>query len=262
MKSELRTLLARVAFRVEEREDKKPKIVGHAAVFDQLSVPLWGFREKIAPGAFSKTIREADVHALFNHDRNLVLGRNKADTLRLQEDNVGLAIEIDPPDTQVARDLMISMDRGDIDKMSFAFYPIRTTWEVVNEDSDEEELIATRTEVKLEDVSVVTKPAYEGTDASVVRGLTGFDYPALARAAAKAQNGLRLRKSEQEMLHDYRTALKQLEVAPGQMAHPVASEETPLPEERQAPGEDAAPPAFVDSGAPLRRLRLLAAQFA
>src|SRR4051812_40047201 len=91
-----------------------PKISGHAAMFEVMSEDLGGFREKIAAGAFTKTLQGADVRALFNHDANIVLGRNKAGTLRMKEDLTGLAIEIDPPDTQQARDLMVSMARGDI----------------------------------------------------------------------------------------------------------------------------------------------------
>ena len=59
----------------------------------------------IAPGAFRKTIQESDVRALFNHDPNFVLGRNKAGTLRLYEDGDGLGYEVDLPDTQAARDV-------------------------------------------------------------------------------------------------------------------------------------------------------------
>lgn len=151
------------AFAVKElrvaRDNGSAKIVGYAAVFDVLSEELWGFREKIAPGAFSKTIREADVRALWNHDSNYVLGRTKSGTLSLMEDEIGLAIEVEPPDAQWARDLMVSIDRSDVDQMSFGFYTIRDKWEM----DDDEELIRTLQEVELFDVSPVTYPAYPQT---------------------------------------------------------------------------------------------------
>lgn len=151
-------------FRVEKREDKPPKIIGHAAVFDNLSEEIFGFREKIAPGAFKKTLKDDDVRALFNHDPNIVLGRNGSGTLTLSEDNKGLAVEIDPPDTQQARDLMVSIERGDISQMSFAFRAMEEEWKF-NEGKDPD--IRTLKEVKLFDVSPVTFPAYTETDVGV-----------------------------------------------------------------------------------------------
>lgn len=149
-------------FRVDQGNDMPPKISGHAAVFDQLSEDLGGFRERIAAGAFAKTLQSADVRALFNHDPNFVLGRNKSGTLRLKEDITGLAIEIDPPDTQLAKDLMISMKRGDISQMSFGFRTNLDKWQKIDG-----EWTRTLLEVELFDVSPVTYPAYTQTDVAV-----------------------------------------------------------------------------------------------
>ncbi|MES2126661.1 MAG: HK97 family phage prohead protease [Pseudomonadota bacterium] len=139
-----------------------PKISGHAAMFEALSEDLGGFREKIAAGAFTKTLASADIRALFNHDPNIVLGRNAAGTLRLKEDINGLAIEIDPPDTQQARDLMVSMQRGDITQMSFGFYTVNDKWAKIDGG-----WVRTLLEVELFDVSPVTYPAYTQTDVAV-----------------------------------------------------------------------------------------------
>lgn len=149
--------------RINFRSDDDPSsrtIVGHAAVFDQLSEDLGGFREKIAPGTFAETIKTDDVRALFNHSPDWVLGRKKAGTLRLAEDKIGLKIEIDPPDTGFARDLAESISRGDIDQMSFGFRTISDEWE----QEDEQIPIRTLTKVQLLDVSPVTFPAYPDTD--------------------------------------------------------------------------------------------------
>lgn len=150
--------------RVEKREDGSAKIVGHAAVFNQLSEDLGGFREQIAPGAFADALAD-DVRALFNHNPDYVLGRNLSKTLRMVEDSRGLAIEIDPPDTQVARDLMVSMARGDITQMSFGF-SVRPNGQNWAKD-DEGRVIRTLTKVRLFDVSPVTYPAYPQTDVAV-----------------------------------------------------------------------------------------------
>ncbi len=159
-------------FEVRADGDDEGRIKGHAAVFNKLSVDLGGFREQIAPGAFKKTLREADVVALFNHDTNYVLGRKRSKTLGLEEDDEGLAVDIKVPDTTWANDLTVSMKRGDIDQMSFAFQTVKDRWEQ-NADG---QLIRTLLEVKLFDVSVVTFPAYPQTSAQA-RGeaIAGFD---------------------------------------------------------------------------------------
>ena len=134
-------------------------LVGHAAVFDTLSVPLWGFREKIDPGAFAKAITRDDVRALVEHDPARIIGRNKAKTLRLAEDEVGLKVEIDVPDTQVGRDLQVSVARGDLTQMSFSFSVVSESWKTKDKVD-----IRTLEELELFDVSVVAFPAYEDTD--------------------------------------------------------------------------------------------------
>jgi hypothetical protein len=73
-----------VEFRAAEGDDGTPVLEGYAAVFNRWSVDLGGFRERIAPGAFTKTVREADVVALWNHDDGHLLGRIASGTLTLQ----------------------------------------------------------------------------------------------------------------------------------------------------------------------------------
>jgi uncharacterized protein len=145
-------------------------IVGYAALFNEETVigSYYGFREVIAPGAFADAITNDDVRALFNHDVNIVLGRNVSKTLRLEEDETGLRYEIDLPDTAAARDVKTLIERGDVSGSSFAFR--------VEADEDDEwdytpvkdGLLPLRTirKVSLFDVSPVTYPAYEGTTVS------------------------------------------------------------------------------------------------
>ncbi len=149
--------------RITDEGDDGPRITGYAAVFNETADLYW-FKERIEPGAFAQTLADgADVRALWNHDSNYVLGRTTSDTLRLREDPRGLAIEIDPPDTQWARDALVTMRRGDVDQMSFGFETVRDDWEYDKEGD------ATRTlvEVRLFDVSPVTFPAYPQTSAQV-----------------------------------------------------------------------------------------------
>lgn len=131
---------------------------GYAAKFNTLSVPMFGFREQIAPGAFDGVLAD-DVRALFNHDPNFVLGRTLSGTCRISVDDTGLQYEIDLPDTNCARDLREAITRGDVSQSSFAFSvaPNGDTWDE-NEDG-----VIVRTITKfgrLYDVSPVTYPAY------------------------------------------------------------------------------------------------------
>jgi HK97 family phage prohead protease len=150
-----------------------PKIVGYAAVFYRAGDPgteyeLWpGCVERIMPGAFDKAVAGDDVRGLVNHDAALVLGRNgPAGTLRLFVDSRGLGYEIDPPDTTYARDLIQSLQRGDINGSSFAFLPRETTYRDIRGENGAPDLfIMERTDVKLFDVGPVTYPAYDGTEA-------------------------------------------------------------------------------------------------
>jgi HK97 family phage prohead protease len=96
--------------------------VGYAAVFNSPSEPL-PFIERIAPGAFAKSLRarKQDIKLYVNHNSDMVLASRRSGSLRLSEDSIGLRVEADLPDTSYARDLKDLMQRGIVDKMSFGF---------------------------------------------------------------------------------------------------------------------------------------------
>lgn len=139
------------------------KIVGYAAVYNQLSDDLGGFKEKIKRGFFAPVINN-DVRALFNHDNNYVLGRTKNETLKLEEDNKGLKIEIIPPDTTYSRDLINLIQRGDVDQMSFQFVVGEDSWDNTDLNNIVRTLVSC---ASLLDVSPVTFPAYPQTKAGI-----------------------------------------------------------------------------------------------
>ncbi|NKW09827.1 HK97 family phage prohead protease [Ochrobactrum tritici] len=148
---------------VERRADgDKFTLVGYAAVFGEVADIGGYFGEVIARGAFTETLKTADVRAYFDHDSGRILGRSSAGTLRLREDDKGLAVEIDLPDTSDGRDVRTLVERGDVSGMSFSFSAVKQTW-------DEATDPPTRTiqELKLYEVSVVSDPAYEGTSVAL-----------------------------------------------------------------------------------------------
>lgn len=144
-------------------DDGKKKIVGYPVVFNSLSREMWGFKERVMPGAFKRTLAEgADVRALINHNASLILGRNKAGTLTLKEDDHGLHSIIDPPDTTAAKDIIESISRGDVDGMSFSFRSVDERWLKEGGINIREILDA-----DLFDVAIVTYPAYPATEVMI-----------------------------------------------------------------------------------------------
>jgi HK97 family phage prohead protease len=135
---------------------------GYAALFNAFTDIGCGgtiyWREKIAPGAFSKSLAEGDVVALHSHNTGRIVGRKKAGTLTLREDAKGLAFENPLPDTSDGRDLSVSIERGDIAGMSFGFCTTRQEW-------DETVDPPTRTilEAELVEITYTAFPAYPDT---------------------------------------------------------------------------------------------------
>lgn len=171
MKHEHRFLdSAMAAIGCETRAEGGSMIVGYAAVFydgtpaTEYRTP-W-FRERIAAGAFDEALKQDDVRALFNHNSDLLLGRMASDTLRLTADKRGLRYEIDAPDTQVGRDVLVSIKRKDITGSSFGFSVIDEDLQR-EKDGDDTVLVRVIKNVELYDVSPVTFPAYDATEAEV-----------------------------------------------------------------------------------------------
>ena len=166
---------------VERRDDdNEVGFTGHAAVFGKrtwIGPKKWGFWERVGNGAFKQTLSDgADVRFLVNHDPNLLMARTKSETLRLSEDGTGLLSEADMDRRQsYTNDVVIALERGDISQMSFAFEVVKDSWEELDDGNE----LRTLEEVRLWDVSVVTYPAYEDTDA----GLRGAAFDVLCRSA-------------------------------------------------------------------------------
>jgi len=168
-----RRYAGKIELRAAAREDSVGVLTGYAAVFNRDSVDLGGFVERVAPGAFTQSISGGDVCALWSHENESILGRMSAGTLRLREDDVGLAFEIDLPDTSCGRDASVSIRRGDVCGMSFGFCAEEETWTF-----DVEPAIRTLQRVSLVEISPVAFPAY--VDSTVA--LRSLD---AARAAVK-----------------------------------------------------------------------------
>lgn len=148
--------------RAAKREDGGVGIVGTAAVVDSLSEEIFGFREKIAVGAFEKALKQSDVRGLFNHDPNMILGRVKSGTMTVRADDRGLHYEIETLPGSRA-DVAEAIQRGDVDGNSFSFTVEKDEWEY----KEDGKAIRTITQFgELFDVGPVTYPAYPATTVS------------------------------------------------------------------------------------------------
>jgi hypothetical protein len=189
---------------LEMREEGSTRTFsGYAAVFNSDSEWL-GFTEQIRPGAFQRTLQARNQVKMFvNHDDTMVLASTRAGTLRLNEDNRGLRVEADMPETTYARDLAVLMQRGDVDSMSFGFHVPRggDEW---SDDGQRRYL----NEIALREVSVVTGfPAYEATSATIrkaqlLAARTQTDADALADALTALEAGTELNDDQAQLLVD------------------------------------------------------------
>ena len=158
----------RITHRAEVRmSEDGNRLEGYAAVFDSESRDM-GFTETIAPGAFTRTLRDGDeVVALVEHEPHAtsILGRRSADTLTLDQDDTGLHVSLELPDTSTGRDIRELVKRGDITDMSFAFLPYEggEEWSTDGDGKRSRRL----TEVQLYDVSVVATGAYASTTVDI-----------------------------------------------------------------------------------------------
>jgi HK97 family phage prohead protease len=173
--------------RAETDEAGNTVLTGYAAVFGELSEDLGGFKEIIHRNAFDNVLND-DVVFLLNHDNNIVFGRSSSGTLKLSVDERGLKTEVKMPNTGPANDAVELMKRGDLSKMSFGFFIESDKWK-----ESERGFIREVTEVKrLTDVSLVTRPAYPQTSASI-RSLEEFKYECRDNVQAR-KNKLRILK--------------------------------------------------------------------
>ena len=91
------------------QSEKGKTLQGYAAVFGVYSEDMGGWREKIDPSAFTRTLKaNPDVMALYSHDVSLILGRTMSGTLELSVDDVGLRFSCLLPNTTDLRTIWSS----------------------------------------------------------------------------------------------------------------------------------------------------------
>lgn len=154
----------RAASKVDVLDDHR--LFGYAIVFHALSQDLGGFKERILPEAVDRTLRTGrNVDALLDHRRETtaILGSTDSGLLRMRKDRHGLAVEITPPDTSAARDLLTVVKAGLVKGMSFAFRVMPGGDEWADEHG---QIVRDVMDMEFSEVSVVVNPAYLQTEIS------------------------------------------------------------------------------------------------
>jgi HK97 family phage prohead protease len=158
-------------------------VSGYASVVEE-PYEMWDFlgsyAEVVRTGAFTKTLSETpQVQLLLNHG-GLAMAYTKAGTLRLSEDSTGLHMEADVTAARSdVQDMLLALEDGSVDEMSFAFRVTRQMW---SPDYDQRDIL----EVDLHrgDVSVVNFGANPAT--SVQPALRAADFDKLGDDDARA----------------------------------------------------------------------------
>lgn len=145
------------------REDANPDVMaikGYVVKFNERSSLLYDeWYERVAKGAFAKSLQQNTIKALWNHNSDIVLGSTKSNTLKLIEDDVGLRFDLELPNSSQAKDIYESIKRGDVDGVSFGFY-IRENgdkWEYLKEEDVYERTLL---DIDLIEISPTPFPAY------------------------------------------------------------------------------------------------------
>ncbi|MCE9880641.1 HK97 family phage prohead protease [Hafnia paralvei] len=156
-------------------QDKK--LTGYVVKWNSRSQVLWDeFVEQFSPNAFQNSLAGgADVRALYEHDYTALLGRTTSGTLTLAEDATGLRFELTPPDTQLGRDVLTLVDRGDITGMSFGFRALKDQW-----DSTQTPYVRTVMDAELREITVTSIPAYPESGVEVAKRSLFIQHPELS----------------------------------------------------------------------------------
>lgn len=135
------------------------QLTGYAIVWNVLSSDRGGFKVKILPGAVTYT---NPVLALYDHDYAEVLGNTNNGTLRFAEDEYGLKVAIDLPDTTCGRDVNVLVRDRYVTGMSFGTFPID-----VEEIEENGQTVRVYHECLVDEVTITAIPAFNETTIDV-----------------------------------------------------------------------------------------------
>lgn len=160
-----------IDFKLEDSSDDELTVSGYVNEVGKLSHLLSSgrksFRERIMPGAFSKSLSvNSEVHFLAEHDSKKILASTRNSSLELKEDEKGLFMKATISPTTYGKDYHTLIKDGILRNMSFGFGVLKDKWTKLTDGTYTRDI----TDLILYEVSVVTNPAYPQSTISA-RGL-------------------------------------------------------------------------------------------
>jgi len=193
--------------KVRSIENEAVFIDGYGAIFNQRSRLIFEdgklFYEIIKDGAFDEVLRKEDlnVKAVVNHDETKLLGRTKSGTLALEVDEIGLKYSIRMGNTQLHKDILEMVERGDLSESSFK-YRIKKGDSTFQRDENGDLLHIVSKVSGLYDVSLVNDGAFANTDVNIRSLIDDFEQEEATERLLKV-------KEENQMKREYLKILRE-----------------------------------------------------
>ena len=176
MEIERRCLTAEEApeceLQIETRASGREAIRGLAIPYNRLSLDLGGFRERILPGSFDKVLNRqrgrGEILSYYNHNSDMLLGRESAGTLEIIADDRGISYVVEPPDTSAGRDVLALVRSRNLRGSSFAFTVSQKGGERFTNDENGKAVREIVEASGLYEVGPVNVPAYGSATSAVV----------------------------------------------------------------------------------------------
>lgn len=157
---------------LETRSSGREAIRGLAIPYNRLSLDLGGFRERILPGAFDKIINRqrgrGEILSYYNHNSDMLLGRESAGTLEIIADERGISYVVEPPDTTAGRDVLALVRSRNLRGSSFAFTVSQKGGERFTNDENGKAIREIVEASGLYELGPVNVPAYGSATSAVV----------------------------------------------------------------------------------------------
>lgn len=152
------------------QEDGRMRFSGYALKFDRKTSLCGDYYEIIRKEALRNTDLSR-VFLLFNHDPSKIIAGTPNNSLRMKIDDVGLYMDAEGVETETVKEIWELARSGLLDKMSFRMLLNVNSWEFKRQDDGTylREVIGIDL---IDDLSIVTYPAYMDTEVSARDGIT------------------------------------------------------------------------------------------